>query len=288
MKMKIINDKLFFYVDSAMKIVDFFAYYYLSKKTIHDLLTNRLLVNHNQVNNDYMLQKGDVISVDIAKTIDKKVSGNLCDVIYEDDIVLIVKKGDDQIIHDDQSDKALENDVATYYQYHDYHRNVRYIHRLDKRTSGLVFFCKVDFFISYFDHLLSDKKIHREYLAIVKGKFKDCIVDKKIGSDRHVNNKYRISDTGKEAKTAFKLISYKNGYSLVNCTLFTGRTHQIRVHLQSIGYPIINDEIYGFHNDRFKHMGLYAYKLSFIDVIKKVPLTISDTSFEDLDYFKVF
>ena len=288
MKMKIINDKLFFYVDSAMKIADFFAYYYLSKKTIHDLLTNRLLVNHNQVNNDYMLRKGDVISVDIAKTIDKKVSGNLCDVIYEDDIVLIVKKGDDQIIHDDQSDNALENDVATYYQYHDYHRNVRYIHRLDKRTSGLVFFCKVDFFISYFDHLLSDKKIHREYLAIVKGKFKDCIVDKKIGSDRHVNNKYRISDTGKEAKTAFKLISYKNGYSLVNCTLFTGRTHQIRVHLQSIGYPIINDEIYVFHNDRFKHMGLYAYKLSFIDVIKKVPLTISDTSFEDLDYFKVF
>ena len=288
MKMKIINDKLFFYVDSAMKIADFFAYYYLSKKTIHDLLTNRLLVNHNQVNNDYMLRKGDVISVDIAKTIDKKVSGNLCDVIYEDDIVLLVKKGDDQIIHDDQSDNALENDVATYYQYHDYHRNVRYIHRLDKRTSGLVFFCKVDFFISYFDHLLSDKKIHREYLAIVKGKFKDCIVDKKIGSDRHVNNKYRISDTGKEAKTAFKLISYKNGYSLVNCTLFTGRTHQIRVHLQSIGYPIINDEIYGFHNDRFKHMGLYAYKLSFIDVIKKVPLTISDTSFEDLDYFKVF
>lgn len=288
MKMKIINDKLFFYVDSAMKIADFFAYYYLSKKTIHDLLTNRLLVNHNQVNNDYMLRKGDVISVDIAKTIDKKISGNLCDVIYEDDIVLIVKKGDDQIIHDDQSDNALENDVATYYQYHDYHRNVRYIHRLDKRTSGLVFFCKVDFFISYFDHLLSDKKIHREYLAIVKGKFKDCIVDKKIGSDRHVNNKYRISDTGKEAKTAFKLISYKNGYSLVNCTLFTGRTHQIRVHLQSIGYPIINDEIYGFHSDRFKHMGLYAYKLSFIDVIKKVPLTISDTSFEDLDYFKVF
>ena len=288
MKMKIINDKLFFYVDSAMKIADFFAYYYLSKKTIHDLLTNRLLVNHNQVNNDYMLRKGDVISVDIAKTIDKKVSGNLCDVIYEDDIVLIVKKGDDQIIHDDQSDNALENDVATYYQYHDYHRNVRYIHRLDKRTSGLVFFCKVDFFISYFDHLLSDKKIHREYLAIVKGKFKDCIVDKKIGSDRHVNNKYRISDTGKEAKTAFKLISYKNGYSLVNCTLFTGRTHQIRVHLQSIGDPIINDEIYGFHNDRFKLMGLYAYKLSFIDVIKKVPLTISDTSFEDLDYFKVF
>ena len=110
MKMKIINDKLFFYVDSAMKIADFFAYYYLSKKTIHDLLTNRLLVNHNQVNNDYMLRKGDVISVDIAKTIDKKVSGNLCDVIYEDDIVLIVKKGDDQIIHDDQSDNALEND----------------------------------------------------------------------------------------------------------------------------------------------------------------------------------
>ena len=161
MKMKIINDKLFFYLDSAMKIADFFAYYYLSKKTIHDLLTNRLLVNHNQVNNDYMLRKGDVISVDIAKTIDKKVSGNLCDVIYEDDIVLIVKKGDDQIIHDDQSDNALENDVATYYQYHDYHRNVRYIHRLDKRTSGLVFFCKVYFFISYFDHLLSDKKIHR-------------------------------------------------------------------------------------------------------------------------------
>lgn len=288
MKIRVVNDTLFFYVDKAMKIADFFDDYYLSKKTINELLNTRLLVNNKKVDREYILNKEDVISINIYKEIDKEVSDTICDVVYEDDIVLIVKKGDNKIIHDDITNDALVNDVASYYQLNNYHRNVRYIHRLDKMTSGLVFFCKIDFFLSYFDHLLSEKQINREYLAIVKGKFKDCIVDKKIGSDRHVNNKYRISKNGKTAKTAFKTLAYKNGYSLVKCTLYTGRTHQIRVHLSSINYPIINDEIYGYHDKHFKHMGLYAYQLTFMDVIKKVPLTISDTNYEDLDYFKMF
>lgn len=261
----------------------------IGKTMQHHLLNKRLKVNGKMISDKkYKMYHGDVVSIDVAYDIDYLPSGKRCQIVYEDDLVLIVKKKAGQIIHDDRSNDALANDVATYFALKGYRRHVRYIHRLDKDTQGLVFFSKLDFFGPYYNQQLAQKKIKREYLAIVQGHFHDCIVDKKIGKDRHVNNKYRLSKTGKPAKTKFTLRQYHQGYSLIHCELFSGRTHQIRVHLQAIGFPIINDDIYGKADDKFQNMGLYAYKLTFFDILKNTMVTVTDDVYDDLDYFKMF
>ncbi len=282
------KDVLFIVNDRVQDFASFFNSYKLGKSLINQILNGRAKVNGILVNNlNYQLQINDIITIDVSYAIDFIPSGNMCNIVYEDDLVLIVKKKASQIIHDDSSNQALVNDVATYYTLKGYNRHIRYIHRLDKETQGLVFFSKLDFFGPYYNEQLANKKIKREYLAIVKGKMKNCLVENKIGKDRHVNNKYRISKTGKMAKTKFNLLKYHNGYSLVHCELFTGRTHQIRVHLASLGFPIVNDIIYGTKDKNFKYMGLYAYKLTFEDIIKNTMLSISDDVYEDLNYFKM-
>lgn len=287
-KMYLKKDVLFIINDRVQNLASFFNIYKLGKNIIKDILKDRIKVNGILVNNlNYQLQINDIITINVAYMIDFIPSGKICEIVYEDDLVLIVKKGAGQIIHDDSNDHALVNDVATYYSLKGYNRHIRYIHRLDKDTQGLVFFSKIDFFGPYYNEQLANKNIKREYLAIVKGKMKDCIIENKIGKDRHINNKYRISNTGKMAKTKFTLVKYHNGYSLVHCELFTGRTHQIRVHLVSLGFPIVNDIIYGKKDNNFKYMGLYAYKLTFKDILKNTMVTITNDVYSDLNYFEM-
>lgn len=272
-----------------ISLLDVFKAYKLSKKSINYYLSGKTKVNNDIINDrNKILNVGDVVLIDDRHDVDVVCSKELANVIYEDEIVLIVKKHNNQIIHDDMNDDALINDVATYYSVNGQLNHVRYIHRLDKMTKGLVCFCKRDFFLAYFDDMLAKKDINREYLAIVKGKFKDCVVTKGIAKDRHVNNKYRVSDGGKCAKTYFKCLKYLNGYSLVSCKLDTGRTHQIRVHLSYLGFSIVNDNIYGKPDKVFKEMGLYAYRITYYDVIKKVSQCVCDTDYPELDYFKMF
>ena len=283
------NDLLFITSNKDQTLEDLLTGFALGKIMIKHLINDRIKINGKLVKNKmYLVRCGDIISIDVAYDVDYLPSGKLCQIVYEDELVLIVKKRAGQIIHDDQSDDALDNDVATYFTSKGYRRHIRHIHRLDKETQGLVFFSKLDFFGPYYNQQLAEKKIKREYLAIVKGHFHDCIVDKKIGKDRHVNNKYRLSKSGKTAKTKFTLWKYHNGYSLIHCELFTGRTHQIRVHLQSLGFPIVNDAIYGKADANFQNMGLYAYKLTFFDILKNIMVDVTDDAYDDLNYFKMF
>ncbi|MCI5773723.1 MAG: RluA family pseudouridine synthase [Erysipelotrichaceae bacterium] len=286
-RIKIQKDSLAIKGIHDMTLNAFLASYHLGKALRYQLINERISVNKEKVHHDHLLQRHDELRVDLAYEVDFEPSGQLPEVVYEDDLVLIVKKRAGQIVHDDQNMDALANDVASYYLANDLHRHVRYIHRLDKQTQGLVFFSKLDFFGGYYNEQLLNKQIKREYLAIVKGKFKDQIVEKPLAKDRHVNNKYRVSAQGKYAKTKFTCLQYHNGYSLLHCELFTGRTHQIRVHLSSIGFAIVNDEIYGQPDPNFKYMGLYAYKLSFKDLINDRTISVSDDRYEDLDHFKM-
>ena len=255
-----------------------------------DYWLKRILVNSQKININSLLENSDVLTIDISEKNNVPPSNKICDVVYEDDLVLIVRKGSHQIIHDDQKNDALINDVSKYFEENNYHRLVRPIHRLDEMTQGLVFFSKILFLQPYFDYLLKNKIIKRKYLAITKGRFKnnknDIIIEKRIGRDRHINNKYIINPKGKEAKTKIRLIKYINGYSLVECELFTGRTHQIRVHLSSIGLPIVNDEIYGIKDTKFKNMGLYAYKLNYLNPLTNELKEIVYKKYDDLKYFE--
>ena len=115
-KMYFKKDVLFIINDRVQNLASFFNIYKLGKNIIKDILKDRIKVNGILVNNlNYQLQINDIITINVAYMIDFIPSGKICEIVYEDDLVLIVKKGAGQIIHDDSDDHALVNDVSTYY-----------------------------------------------------------------------------------------------------------------------------------------------------------------------------
>jgi 23S rRNA pseudouridine1911/1915/1917 synthase len=174
------------------------------------------------------------------------------------------------------------------------------VHRLDKETSGLVMASKNKFAESILKRAFQDKDIKKTYLALVKGKLQKPLTIKKpiaVNKDENIKVKVLIHPEGKESITIVKPIKIFNDFTLVECDLLTGRQHQIRVHLFSIGHPIVGDPLYGVENDfanrylnkqiskeeRIKVTGadrlmLHSYKLEFEFMNNKY--VIKSNSFE--------
>jgi len=145
------------------------------------------------------------------------------------------------------------------------------VHRLDKETSGLVIASKNKFAESILKKMFQDKEIKKHYLALVRGNLdKEITIKKNIetNKDENIKVKVKISKTGKEAITIVKPLQKLGNYTLVECIPLTGRQHQIRVHLFSIGHPIVGDPLYGVDN---KFADRYLNKL--IDIKERIEIT---------------
>lgn len=193
------------------------------------------------------------------------------DIVYEDDDLLIVNKEPYLLTHPTlkKVDKTLANGIVYYFK-EKYDKNIvpRFISRLDMNTSGLIMIAKNSFAQSFIQSGKSN--VTKKYIALIEGIFKhdDITVEARIYKDGDELARI-VDDRGQDAKTKFKLINvYKHlDVSLVECELFTGRTHQIRVHLKYLGYPIIGDSLYNpnsIYHKIAKRQMLHAYKLSFI------------------------
>ena len=245
-------------------IQDFFDMYIPSKKIQHLLIQNKnILLDSNPVKRETDIV-GITLSINLYPEIYNYSKCDLkLDVVYEDEIVLVVNKPKGILVHSDGNEEiTLTKIVESYYAEKNYISALP-IHRLDKETSGLVVYSKSIVFQPLLDKMLSEKQIRRNYLAFVQGvmeKNKSLTIDSPIGKDRHNSNKRIIFKGGQSALTKVKCLAYskKNNYSILRCTLDTGRTHQIRVHLSSIGYPILNDELYGRYSNLCIRMGLFA------------------------------
>lgn len=295
MKYRINHEKLDIRIDqqfAGKPLAEFFSYYYISDKNVHkyiiasDVLINRVPVKDTST----ILNSNDVLSIITHESeIDYPMAEKECQIVYEDDFVYVAHKDAGIIIHDDNSTDCLASQAALYQYNHDINVPVRYIHRLDKETSGLVLFVKQPLFQPWFDEMLKERKISRSYLAITTGNGKvgqKFTFNQKIGRDRHVNNRYRVSKTGKEAITKATIIDRNKEYLLFECNLLTGRTHQIRVHLANSNHPIVNDELYGNPSADFRNMGLWAYKLTFHNPLTDEEITVRDIFNKDYRTFK--
>ena len=270
-------------------IQEFFDAYIPSKKVQHLLIQNKdILMDGNSVK-----REDDIVGIDLSinlypeeykyEKLDLKL-----DVVYEDEIMLIVNKPKDLLVHSDGSDEmSLTKMVESYYCEKPYVSALP-IHRLDKETSGLVVFSKSVVFQPLLDKLLSEKQIRRNYLAFVKEKMdigKVMTIDKPIGKDRHNSSKRIIYKDGQSALTKLRCVGVNKAknYSVLLCTLDTGRTHQIRVHLSSIDYPILNDELYGVKSDLCIRMGLFAESIDMYHPLKEDNLTVEAKLPNDLE-----
>lgn len=226
-----------------------------------------------------ILHTNDILTLTLTETESSEniVPSNLpLDIIYEDEDLMVINKVSDTPIHPSQGnyDNTLANAVAYYYKQKNEPFVYRCINRLDRDTTGLLILAKHMYSASLLSNMVKEREIHREYLAIATGKVpSEGIIDAPIGRvdgstiEREVNEL-----TGDSARTHYKCLEYKNGYSLVSLKLETGRTHQIRVHMKYIGHPLPGDFLYNPDYTVIKRQALHSHRLSFLHPVTEKAL----------------
>ncbi|ALS02649.1 RNA pseudouridine synthase [Enterococcus silesiacus] len=239
------------------------------RKVRHFLRTRKnVVVNGEPALFHFSVRSGDTITLQFEPEdypIPTILLGNKAniDVLFEDEHLIILNKPIGMKTHPNQPDEndTLLNHLAAYLVPKN---QIPYVvHRLDKETSGAILFAKNPFVLPILGRLLESKQIYRRYQAVVSGHLKESLtIRKKIGRDRHDRRKRVVDERhGDMAITHVDIASYvkKTNQTTVYCVLETGRTHQIRVHLASIGHPIVGDPLY--HPKPNGRLMLHAYEL---------------------------
>lgn len=242
------------------------------KKLLHQWRMEKLVkIDDQTINWSKPLSLGTEISIALFTEEDYGVIPQqlAIDVLFEDDHLIVVNKPAGMDTHPNSEGQlnTLANGVAFYLQQKGEKRRVRHIHRLDKDTSGAVLFAKHALSHAILDRLLNERKIKRTYYALVHGIIQPSSlkINEPIGRDRHHATRRRVSKSGQSAQTRVLVIQkfMKEKLSLIQCSLDTGRTHQIRVHLSHIGHPLVGDLLYG-GKPLFPRQALHARELTFL------------------------
>ena len=225
-----------------------------SRSKLQRWISNGLvLVNGQQVADKYKVKIGDqvVVTPEGPHPIDLKPEDIPLDIVYEDDDVLVVNKPQGMVVHPapGHPDHTLVNALMYHSPLSTINGEFRpgIVHRIDKDTSGLLMVAKNDRAHQSLAAQLKAKTTKREYIALVHGRIKEekGTIDAPLGRSRKDRKKQAIVANGRHAVTHFKVLECYRNYTLIKCRLETGRTHQIRVHLASIGHPLAGDPLYG-------------------------------------------
>ncbi|MEZ2716544.1 RluA family pseudouridine synthase [Niallia circulans] len=267
----------------GLSIEEFFSQVLLaSKKQIHLFkMEKKVQLNNQNVPWNSMLNQEDILKIYLFQQQPNNIIPIYMDlsILYEDDFLLVVNKPDsiDTHPHSPEDTSSLLNGVAYHLLLSGEERQLKHIHRLDRDTTGCILFAKHDLVANMLDYLLRERKIKRTYIALIEGFLaqKKGTINKPIGKDRHHSSRRRISETGQQAITHFKRIKRlpSEDLTLISCTLDTGRTHQIRVHLSSIKHPLAGDKLYG-GKPMFHRQALHAAKIQFTHPISQEQITV--------------
>lgn len=247
----------------------------LSRTRVQSLAKEgKIFVNQKEAKSSLKLEIDDVISCDVPEdaVLEIQPQDIPLDILYEDEDIIVVNKPKGMVVH-----PAVGNYSGTLVNALLYHcRDLSgingvirpgIVHRIDKDTTGCIVACKNDYAHNSIARQLSDKTCHREYIALVEGSIANeaGVIDAPIGRDRRDRQRMTVTAANsKEARTHFVVKERFRHYTLVECTLETGRTHQIRVHMKYINHPVVGDEKYGRKCTVIDTQGqcLHAYQLT--------------------------
>ena len=219
--------------------------------------------------------EGGVIEIDLPDPVAPDILPEdiPLDIVYEDDDLIVVNKPQGMVVHPANGNYTGTLVNALMYHCRDSLSGINgvlrpgIVHRIDKDTAGLLVCAKNDDAHSALAVQLKERKANRRYIALVVGNVKEGgTVNKPLGRSPSDRKKMAVCASGREAVTHYTPLEHYNGYTLIECVLETGRTHQIRVHMASIGHPICGDKTYGARNDKIKADGqlLFAKTLGFV------------------------
>ncbi len=227
----------------------------LSRSKVSKMIKDcKVLVNGKTVKTSYLLRLNDSIEAEeyVEEEMNLKPEKMDLDIVYEDNDVIVVNKENGMVVHPAVGNKehTLVNGLIYHSKLSDVNGEFRpgIVHRIDAYTTGLLMVAKNNKAHEILAHELEEKKTYRKYIALVWGVIKEDTgtIDAPIGRDINDRKKMSVTDiNAKEAVTHFRVIErYKNA-TLIELQLETGRTHQIRVHMNYIGHPVVNDPVYG-------------------------------------------
>lgn len=246
-----------------------------------------ILVNGKNAKVSYKIQENDKISVEIPepKQIELKAQNIPIEIIYEDSDIIVVNKPKGMVVHpaNGNPDGTLVNAIMAICKdsLSGIGGEIRpgIVHRIDKDTSGLLIVAKNDNAHVKMSEQIKNHEVKKTYIALVRGVFKEneATIDMPIGRSTSDRKKMAVNKNGKNAITHIKVLKRFDKYTLLQVNIETGRTHQIRVHLSHIGYPIVGDYTYSNGKNEFDVIGqcLHAQKLEF-----KHPITQKDMCLE--------
>ena len=248
---------------------------------------NKITVNGKKEKASYKVQNGDKIEIEEepAKEIELKAQDIPLEILYEDDDIIVVNKPKGMVVHpaNGNPDGTLVNAIMSICKdsLSGIGGEIRpgIVHRLDKNTSGAIIIAKNDKAHINLNEQLKNHEIKKTYIALVRGIVKEnnATINMPIGRSKKDRKKMDVDKNGKEAITHFKVLKRYQDCTLLEINIETGRTHQIRVHLSHIGYPIIGDEVYSNGKNKWNIEGqcLHAKSLDF-----KHPITEKEMHIE--------
>lgn len=245
----------------------------MSRSKIQKLIEdNKILINDNIVKSSHIVRVDDEIKIEdiVEEAIDVLPIKMDLDILYEDEYLLVINKPSGMVVHPaiGHINDTLVNGLMYHFNLSNSNNRAGIVHRIDKDTSGLLLVAKDDDTHLYLSKQIQERKVNRIYLALVSGiiNHDTGTIDAPIGRDYKDRKKMAVTEVNsKIAVTNFKVLKKYKTATLVECKLETGRTHQIRVHMNYIGHPIINDSVYGKKNviNDYGQM-LHAKTLGFI------------------------
>ncbi|MDO5336928.1 MAG: RluA family pseudouridine synthase [Eubacteriales bacterium] len=250
----------------------------LSRSYLQKLLKEgKVKAQGESVKPNYKVQSGDVLSLEIpdAQEVDILPENIPLDILYEDEDLLVVNKPKDMVVHPASGHYSGTLVNAVLYHCRGNLSSINgvlrpgIVHRIDKDTTGALVVCKSDVIHRAMAEQLKEHSITRRYRALVQGNLKEDQGTVKAPIGRHPTDRKRMAvndKNGKEAITHYRVLERFGCCTYIECQLETGRTHQIRVHMASIGHPLLGDTVYGSQKNPYQLQGqaLHAMTLGFI------------------------